>query len=81
MGHTKKVSVTRANRFWEFKIRQFRAVTKISSCQVHAASRRGIKQHQRSGGGTFLADGGNPRLPPLNDSSGVYMGAEKNGVL
>ena len=36
---------------------------------------------KEAGGGTFLADGGNPQLPPLNDSSGVYMGAEKNGVL
>ena len=40
-----------------------------------------MKEAGVGGGGMFLVAGGSPQLQLVNDSSGVYMGAEKNGVL
>ena len=58
-----------------------RVVTKISSCQVNTAIRRGIKQlgvsvgfifllfsFESSREAMFVVAGGNPRPPPINDT-------------
>ena len=56
-----------------FKFIYYRAVTKISGCQVNKISRRGIKQLGISFGSIFLlisyeSSRGNPQPPTLNGS-------------